>query len=132
MSKKLILPENVVEAIQAEGSNVKPFERPPIIQPAGKEPTGSDWLSGLDKGAVFLAHPKDGKKHVNLCEYHVVYQLTKSTLLLARVPGGEEYYLYVIPENFCSMWELYELVNDGQDADTTIDEQSADIADESK
>ncbi len=79
----------------------------------GKSPPGSNWLSGLKKGSVFLCRPLAHKDKPFLEEYHIVYQGEKSCKLYTNL--NQEGWFWVDPISFCGLMEKVEVLMEGTD-----------------
>jgi hypothetical protein len=79
----------------------------------GKAPIGSNWLSSLPKGTVFLCRPIVHQGKPFLEEYHVVFQSECATRLHTNINAEGNF--WVDPISFCGIMELVEILIKGED-----------------
>ncbi len=70
-------------------------------------PTGTNWLSELDIGCIFLCQDKTSKDYV-LHQFEVVFKSKKSVRLFTNL--NSEIYLWVDPIIFCNRHILFEVL----------------------
>jgi len=99
-----------IEREEEEEKKVVPFLR---VVPGGKTPIGSNWLSSLPQGTVFLCRPIVHHGKPFLEEYHVVFQSTHATRLHTNINAESNF--WVDPISFCGIMELVEILIEGKD-----------------
>ena len=122
------------EAINKEEEDVivdlKDYKKPHLALAGGEPPIlGGTWLRGLDLGTVFLVREKITAHNLRpnyvLGLFRVVEKSSKSVVLQAPSVQGN---LYVDPDGFCKVYDLYE--NFGTLATEDQEKENAENADD--
>lgn len=82
-----------------------------VLLTGGKGTVGSDWLSGLTDGTVFLAK-KIGDNGFVLTDFHIMNRSRQSIYLLADIRSGSGF--YTDPLKFSKQFELVEILQEGE------------------
>lgn len=76
-----------------------------IIDGGKQPPLDGNWLKDLETGTVFLVRLKNNLNDFNLGLFRIEEKTEKSVIL--RTPSVQQS-IYVIPQVFCRMYDLYE------------------------
>lgn len=107
MTNELIVPE-YVKKLQEKGEKVTPLH----LVTGGGDSKDFDWLINLNKGAVFLARPREMVKEFDLTEFHLFWKWTKSAKLMVTMAGQEKEFV-VDSRRFSIIMELVEVIHQG-------------------
>ena len=112
--------EKETEELINEDQKISP-EFSKLISFGGGKKDDGDWLSNLPDGTIFLAQlkPQQAPKHA-LHEFQVVGKIKderKGTIAvkLCQIVDTNEANVFVCPGEFCKLYDLYILVQEGKD-----------------
>ncbi len=94
------------EDTETLGENVLKF----APKTANKEPPGGDWLSSLKEGTIFLCGLVNAPE---LQEFHIIRNINTAVKLYSNI--NQEAYLWVRPKEFCKLYKLHEILQEGNE-----------------